>query len=117
MTDNNPEKIYIKYIDLEEIIYTLWQNAKTSSYLFECSVEDMPILTKAELKKDINAFIKQIPFELSIYYGRMIYVKFESDFMDVSSYNTLNRTKIQKKINKLKINEMKSAALTFYKHF
>ncbi len=112
--DKTKERIYIKNLPLDELIYTLWLHAKTSSYLLECNEEDVPILTYKKIQKDLPHFYKSIPFDLNIYYGRMMYVRIENEYMDISHYNIVNRIDINKKIRELKKKEMKKLVLKYY---
>lgn len=110
--------LYIKHLPKEKIIYHLWYNAITLSYL-EKNRHKIPLLTNEIIIEDINNMYndnKELLF--TIYFGKPLYVELTGDYLNVRRYNKYNgKNKGQVIIKRLKKIELKNAILKYYKSF
>ena len=109
--------IYIKYLPKDEIIYNLWIYAKYAKYADDC-IEQMPTLYLNNVRQDLQMMEKnKRELELTLYYGKMLFVNIEGDYFSPSTYDLYNGYNLAKYIIcQVKINEFRKcllSALTF----
>jgi len=111
-------KIYIKYLPKDELLYNLWKNANPARYFNKCR-NALPNLSINKAKRDINYMIcNNRNIELTTYYGKTLYIDITGDYVDVFAYNLYNgKCQANKIINEIKICELKKTILKYYTFF
>ena len=90
--------IYIKYLPKAEIIYNLWVHAKYAKYADDC-IDKMPTLYLNDVKKDLLEMEKnKRDIELTLYYGKMLFININGDYLNPATYDSYNGYKLAKYI-------------------
>lgn len=107
-------KVYIGMLPKDELLYSLWLNAKISP-----SMKNLPKLqlTIDQVQSDIRCMIvNNRNIDLMVYYSRMIYLDISKDYVNNIEYDARNGIGLLAKVtNKLKKKELKKCLLNFYK--
>jgi len=106
---------YIKYLPKDILLYELWLAARNSPYFYYC-VDKLPTLTLEIARSDLNEMISTgRNFELTNYYGRMLYLDIRGDFCNVEKYEIYNgKNTALNIIKKLKEQQLRQIVLKFY---
>lgn len=101
---------YIKHLPRDKLLYLLWKKARPSGELKFCRSQ-IPTLTKKIARRDACTSL-----DLTVYYGRLLFVDLSSDFVNTELYNLYNgRNLADKIIDKLAYKEMLKTILVYYK--
>jgi hypothetical protein len=108
--------IDIKYLPKDILLYELWKRARLSQYFYHCK-EKAPRLNIERCRNDINhMFINNKNIEVTIYYGRLIYINLTDNEVDTFNYNVYNGSEAAEEvINEIKKNQMNKVQLNYYK--
>ncbi len=108
--------VYIKYLPKDKLLYELWLSAKPSRYFYLCK-ELLPTTDLSIIKNDINHMIVNgRRIDLTVYYGRRLYIDITDDTVDCSNYDMHNGYGVAEKIiERLKEDELRRSIVNYIK--
>lgn len=109
----NLNVININHLRKEDIIYTLWKNAKISEFaMYNPDIEEP---CKEIIQLDIHNMLLSGRIYFTLYYGKLLFIDITDRSCDVTHYNSYNGRQLgQKIIADLKIKEMESMILNYH---
>jgi hypothetical protein len=109
----NSNLISIKHLSKDLLIHELWKNAKVSEFAKYTLVLEEPY--KEVIQLDVHHMLSYGKIELSLYYGKLLYIDITDDISDMTYYNLYNGYNLgQKVIAQLKLKELEKIILNYY---
>ena len=110
-----PDKIYIKYLPKDKLLYYLWRGARLSTYFVYCN-DKIPILTLSKARRDINYMLQnKSDIKLTTYYGRPLFINISTHWISSDDYNIYNgKNTLERIVKRIKLEEMQKSILRYY---
>jgi hypothetical protein len=92
------EKVYIKHLPKDKLLYELWKSAKPARQFYYCK-DLIPEVDKSTITDDINHMIaNNRRIDLTTYHGKQLFIDITDDFVDCFDYDLYNGHGVAEKI-------------------